>query len=74
MGNSKSSCELNPDFWQNQWCVAMVYDKLGRRTDAEGELAKVKSVLGDGAAYQYATIYSQWGDRAKARAPTQFKP
>jgi hypothetical protein len=45
----------------------MVYDKLGRRrTDAEGELAKMKSALGDTAAYQYAAVYAQWGDRAKA--------
>jgi TolB-like protein/cytochrome c-type biogenesis protein CcmH/NrfG len=64
--SAKSSCEHNPDYWLNQWCLAMVYDKLGRRTDAEGELAKVKSALADSAAYQYAAIYAQWGDRAKA--------
>jgi tetratricopeptide (TPR) repeat protein len=42
------------------------YDKLGRRSGAEGELAKRKSALGDSAAYQYAAIYAQWGNRAKA--------
>jgi hypothetical protein len=26
----------------------------------------LKAALGDTAAYQYATIYAQWGDRAKA--------
>jgi tetratricopeptide (TPR) repeat protein len=43
-----------------------VYDKLERHADAEAELAKIKAALGDAAAYQYATIYAQWGDRLKA--------
>jgi len=46
--------------------LAVSYDKLGRRADAEAVLAKLKAVLGDASAYQYATIYAQWGDRAKA--------
>ena len=44
----------------------MIYDKLGRHADAEAELAKMKAAGGDAAAYQYATIYAQWGNRAKA--------
>jgi hypothetical protein len=44
----------------------VVYDKLGRHADAEGELAKLKAAMGEGSAYQYATIYAQWGNRAKA--------
>ena len=44
----------------------MIYDKLGRHADAEAELAKLKAALGDAATYQYATIYAQWGQRAKA--------
>jgi tetratricopeptide (TPR) repeat protein len=44
----------------------VVYDKLGRHAEAEAELAKLKAALGDAAAYQYAVIYAQWGDRAKA--------
>jgi hypothetical protein len=44
----------------------VVYDKLGRHADARAELAKLKAQLGDAAAYQYATIYAQWGDRATA--------
>jgi len=43
-----------------------VYDKLGRHADAEAELAKIKTAYGDSCAYQCATIYAQWGDRAKA--------
>ena len=32
------------------------------------ELSKLKTSLGDNAAYQYATIYAQWGNRAEALA------
>ena len=63
---ARTSCETKPDYWVSQQCLAVVYGKLGRHADAEAELAKLKAALGDGAAYQYATIYAQWGDQAKA--------
>ena len=50
----------------SQQCLAVIYDKLGRHADAEAVLSKMKAALGDTAAYQYATIYAQWGNRAKA--------
>jgi thioredoxin-like negative regulator of GroEL len=43
-----------------------VYHKLGRQPDAQAQLAKYQADLGDDAAYQFATIYAQWGDPAKA--------
>ena len=64
--SARASCETKPDYWGSQWCLAVIYDKLGRHADAEAELAKMKAALGDAAAYQYATIYAQWGNRAKA--------
>ena len=64
--SARTSCETKPDHWASQWCLAVIYDKLGRHADAEAELAKLKAALGDTAAYQYATIYAQWGNRAKA--------
>jgi TolB-like protein/tetratricopeptide (TPR) repeat protein len=63
---ARASCETKRDYWGSQWCLAVIYDKLGRHADAEAELAKLKAALGDAAAYQYATIYAQWGQRAKA--------
>jgi hypothetical protein len=57
---------MKPDFWLSQECLAVIYDKLKKHADAEAELAKMKAALGDAAAYQYATIYAQWGHRAKA--------
>jgi TolB-like protein/tetratricopeptide (TPR) repeat protein len=63
---ARDSCETKPDYWASQQCLAVIYDKLGRHADAEAEIAKFKAWGGDGGAYQYATIYAQWGNRAKA--------
>jgi tetratricopeptide (TPR) repeat protein len=63
---ARGSCATKPDYWASQQCLALIYDKLGRHADAEAELAKIKAAQGDAAAYQYATIYAQWGNRAKA--------
>jgi TolB-like protein/tetratricopeptide (TPR) repeat protein len=64
--SARAACETKPDYWSSYWCLSMVYDKLGRHADAEAELVKLKAAQGDAAAYQYATIYAQWGNRAKA--------
>jgi len=64
--NARISCEAKRDFWLSQWCLAVVYDKLGRHADAEVERKKCQAAQGDGGAYQYAAIYAQWGDRPKA--------
>jgi TolB-like protein/DNA-binding winged helix-turn-helix (wHTH) protein len=64
--NARSSCETKPDYWISEQCLAVVYDKLARHADAEAWLAKYRAVVGDGGAYQYATIYAQWGNTAKA--------
>jgi TolB-like protein/tetratricopeptide (TPR) repeat protein len=63
---ARTACETKPDYWRSQQCLALVYYKLGRHVDAEAELSKLKAAGGDTSAYQYATIYAQWGDRAKA--------
>jgi TolB-like protein/Tfp pilus assembly protein PilF len=63
---ARSSCETKPDHWVTQICLAVVYDKLGRHSDAESMLAKMKASLGDDFAYEYAKIYAQWGNAPKA--------
>jgi TolB-like protein/Flp pilus assembly protein TadD len=63
---ARTSCEAKADYWSSQWCLAVVYDKLGRHADAEAELAKLKATAGEAYAYQYALIYAQWGNLAKA--------
>ena len=64
--SARTSCETKPEYWVSQQCLAVIYDRLGRHADAEGELSKLKAAGGDDAAYQYATIYAQWGNRLKA--------
>jgi len=61
-----ASCKARPNYWISQWCLAVTYDKLGRHVDAEAVLAKYKAAFGDASAYQYATIYAQWGNIPKA--------
>jgi tetratricopeptide (TPR) repeat protein len=63
---ARASCETKSDYWASQWCLAVIYHKLGRRADAEAVLSKYRAAVGDAAAYQYATIYAQWGNRTKA--------
>jgi TolB-like protein/Flp pilus assembly protein TadD len=63
---ARTSCESKPDYWFTQQCLAITYYKLGRHADAEVELAKIKAAFGDANAYEYATVYAQWGDTAKA--------
>jgi tetratricopeptide (TPR) repeat protein len=63
---ASGSCEAQPDDWMGRWCLSVVYDKLGRHSDGEAELAKMKASGGDISAYRYSTIYAQWGDRSNA--------
>ncbi len=64
--SARSSCETKSDHWATQWCLAVTYDKLGRDADAETILTKMMTAFGDAAAYQYASIYAQWGNVPKS--------
>lgn len=64
--SARASCERQPDDWASQRCLALAYHKLGRHADAEAELAKMRAGSGEDGAYDYATIYAQWGDQSKA--------
>ena len=59
------SCETKPDNWENEECLALTYEKLGRHADAEAMLAKLKA-NGDTYAYNYAEITAQWGNSGEA--------
>jgi TolB-like protein/tetratricopeptide (TPR) repeat protein len=63
--HARVSCETTKHLL-SRVCLAVVYDKLGRHLDAEAVLSQLQSEFGDASAYQYATIYAQWGDRTKA--------
>jgi TolB-like protein/Flp pilus assembly protein TadD len=66
LAGARATCEARPDYWGTQWCLALTYQKLGRHADARAALAKVQAMQGDTAAYQYSTIYAQWGDIPQA--------
>jgi hypothetical protein len=44
----------------------MIYDRLGRHADVAALVAKIMQEGGDAAAYQFAEIYAQRGDRKAA--------
>jgi TolB-like protein/Flp pilus assembly protein TadD len=47
-------------------CLALVYNKLERRPEAESLLAKIQADRGDSSAVFYAMIYAQWGKTTRA--------
>jgi serine/threonine-protein kinase len=61
-----SSCESMPDYPISLWCLAVTNDKLGRHADAEAMLTRLQASYGDAASVEYAVIYAQWGNPAKA--------
>jgi TolB-like protein len=63
--SARTACERAGEI-NGPWCLAMIYDKLGRHTEAETMLAKVRTIAGDRLAEGYADIYAQWGDTARA--------
>ncbi len=63
--SARAACEKAGEV-NGPWCLAMIYDKLGRHTEAEAMLAKVRTIGGDRFAEGYADIYAQWGDTARA--------
>jgi TolB-like protein len=63
---ARQSCDTPPLDWEARLCLAIAYDKLHRRADAEAQVAAMKSELADASAYQYAEIYAQWGDKSQA--------
>jgi TolB-like protein/Flp pilus assembly protein TadD len=66
LDHARASCETYRDYWVSRKCLAMVYSKLGRQADGVAEIDNLKAAYGDTGAYEYATIYAQWGDRAMA--------
>jgi serine/threonine-protein kinase len=69
MGNfeaARSSCEVAAADSAGQSCLAKTYQRLGRHTDAQAMLQRLESSSGDQDAYDYACIYAQWGEKAKA--------
>jgi TolB-like protein/DNA-binding winged helix-turn-helix (wHTH) protein len=62
---ARRTCEAAA-MWQENECLALAYHALGRQADADAQLAKVRSLIGDTRPYEYVTIYAQWGETQNA--------
>jgi TolB-like protein len=60
---ARMSCEIALQHYTLDVCRAIVYERIGRRREAEVALAKIQ---GDAFAYQYMQIFAQWGNTEKA--------
>jgi serine/threonine-protein kinase len=63
--NARAACE-SADEDTKSYCLAMTYEKLGRHGDSETALAKLRALQGDARPVDYARVYAQWGDSARA--------
>ena len=63
---ARQVCEQQLDNWENQQLLAVIYHRLGRQDDAQKMYDTLRHDTGDGAAYQFAAIYAQWGDNGRA--------
>jgi TolB-like protein/tetratricopeptide (TPR) repeat protein len=65
---AQRSCAMPPRDWFSHLCLAIIWHKLDREAEANSELAALRASAADenDQAYQYAQVYAQWGDPAKA--------
>lgn len=63
---ARQACDIAPLTWQGRRCLAIAYEKLQRRSEAQAQVATMKAEQKDATAYQYAEIYAQWGETAQA--------
>ena len=51
-------CETKRDNWASPLCLAVMYEKLGRRAEATAKFTKLQAAMSDAGPYQYATIHA----------------
>ena len=52
--------------WMRRAGKAIALHKLGRKDQAQAEMDFMMDAYGDTAAFQYAQVYAQWGEKTKA--------
>jgi serine/threonine-protein kinase len=52
--------------WPQAEYLAIAYHALGRQADADAAFAKLQGLEGENANFQYAEVYAQWGETARA--------
>jgi TolB-like protein/Flp pilus assembly protein TadD len=63
---ARAACEPSTVDFLKEYCLALVYERLGRHADARSMLAKLQASWGEEGAADIAVIYAQWGDTARA--------
>lgn len=65
---ARGSCEVPSQHYEVRVCRAIVYQRLGRRPEAEAQLAAIASISTrpEDYAYQFVQIHAQWGNTARA--------
>ena len=63
--SARTACEKTSET-NGFFCLTMVYNKLGRRPDAEATFAKLRASAGEKVPVLYSMIYAQWGDISRA--------
>jgi TolB-like protein/DNA-binding winged helix-turn-helix (wHTH) protein len=64
---AREICAKGED-WKQLYCLAIADHALGHDDAAASGLARLRALMGDSAAFQYADIYAQWGQTDAALA------
>jgi TolB-like protein/Flp pilus assembly protein TadD len=60
------SCDAASMDYSDSVCLAIAYDKLGRRAESDATINRLNKSEGDSASYQFAQIFAQRGDVSRA--------
>jgi len=63
---ARKSCDVASRDYANFVCLAVAYDRLGRRADSDATINRLNKSEGESASYQFAQIYAQRGDLSRA--------
>jgi TolB-like protein/Tfp pilus assembly protein PilF len=63
---ARAACEVNREYWNSLVCLAITYQRLGRKAEAAAQASKLNAQQGDSAAFQFAEIHAQWGEIPQA--------
>jgi tetratricopeptide (TPR) repeat protein len=63
---ARTACAAEPVQWVKLTCLAIVYDKQGKHTEAQTALAQLTQQYGDSGSYQQTEVYAARGDVPQA--------
>lgn len=68
LDRARESCASPPVDWLSHLCLAITFQKMHHETDAQAAMQALRAAAADDndQAYQYAQVYTQWGDKQQA--------